>query len=212
MKLGLEICSKVLILVFLAISIEAIEARVGDSTQYNVIKTRIKIPKEELQSPWSQLLDAISNSPYFYRRDNFRRLPEGFEAYISEVSREISETHAVQISPNLIKSIIKQESGFNPYAISHAGAEGLMQLMPGTAKLVGVQDSLDPYQNLRGGVTYFAQMLQRFDGNLEKALAAYNAGPETIEKYRGIPPYQETQNYVLSILRDYKHREDFEST
>lgn len=143
------------------------------------------------------------------KKDDLSKLPENFESYINTVSKEVSDKYQVDISPSLIKSVVKQESGFNPNAKSHAGAEGLMQLMPATAKEVGVFNSLNPYQNLRGGTTYLAQMLQKFEGNLNKALAAYNAGPKAVEKYGGIPPYTETQNYVASIMQDYLSRENY---
>ena len=145
------------------------------------------------------------------KHDDFSKLPENFESFIENVSAEISEKYQVEISPTLVKSVIRQESGFNPQAKSHAGAEGLMQLMPATAKSVGVFNSYNPYQNVRGGVTYLGQMLQQFDGNLNKALAAYNAGPKAVERYGGIPPYTETQNYVNSIMHDYLARQNYRS-
>ncbi len=145
------------------------------------------------------------------KEDNFSKLPENFESYIDNVSDEISNKYGVEITPNLVKSIIKQESGFNPGAVSPAGAQGLMQLMPSTARGLGVFNALNPYQNLKGGVTYLAQMLQRFEGNLPKALAAYNAGPSAVEKYGGIPPYAETKNYVQSIMQDFLARGDYRS-
>lgn len=142
--------------------------------------------------------------------DDYSKLPAKFDQHIEQVSQEISQRYGVDLPSSLVKSVIKQESGFNPNAKSHAGAQGLMQLMPATAKSVGVFNSLNPYQNLKGGVTYLAQMLQRFDGNLQKALAAYNAGPQAVEKHGDIPPYKETQNYVKSIMRDYLAREDYQ--
>jgi soluble lytic murein transglycosylase-like protein len=214
MTLGVEISSKVLIIIFLAMSIDSIQQRMDSLDGYlNGIDARIEQQINEIESknPFDQIFDAITNNEYLrgFRQDNLKRLPEDFDAYISDVSSEIGYSHNVDISPNLIKSIIKQESGFNPQAVSHAGAEGLMQLMPSTAKLVGVENTMNPYDNLRGGVTYLAQMLQRFDGNLAKALAAYNAGPEAIDKYNGIPPYKETKNYVENIMRDFLSREDY---
>lgn len=108
------------------------------------------------------------------------------------------------LDPNLVHAVIKQESGFKPCAESHCGAEGLMQLMPGTARELGVTDSFDIEQNVDGGCKYLRQMLDRFGGNVKFALAAYNAGPGAVQKYDGIPPYQETRNYVTSILAHYE--------
>jgi soluble lytic murein transglycosylase-like protein len=109
-----------------------------------------------------------------------------------------------QVDPALVRAVMANESGFNPKATSKTGAQGLMQLEPETASSLGVTDAYDPQQNVWGGTRYLRGLLDRFGGDLTKAIAAYNAGPGAVEKYGGVPPYAETQSYVKNVLDSYQ--------
>lgn len=123
------------------------------------------------------------------------------KSQILNVVSQISKKY--DVDEKLVQALIKQESGFNPKAKSKSGAIGLMQLMPATAKNLGVKDPYNTVQNVEGGVKYLKSMLNKYNGNVILALAAYNAGPGAVDKYSGVPPYKETQNYVKNILSNY---------
>jgi len=113
---------------------------------------------------------------------------------------------AYRLDPDLVNSVIRAESGFNVRAVSPKGAQGLMQLMPQTASQLGVQNAFDPQANVEGGTRYLRELLERYDFDLIKALAAYNAGPQRVEQYGGVPPYYETKAYVARIVRDFNKK------
>ena len=123
---------------------------------------------------------------------------------LHEILAMAGSQHNVDV--DLLASIVKAESGGNAHAVSHAGAEGLMQLMPGTAAAHGVNDSFAPDQNVRGGSAYIDELLTRYHDNLALALAAYNAGPAAVDKYKGIPPYAETRAYVARVIHEFNRR------
>lgn len=118
---------------------------------------------------------------------------------LDNLVRQAGERH--NVDPGLIQAVIRQESAYNPFAVSRKGALGLMQLMPFTAKRFGVKDVFDPAENVDGGVKYLRYLLDRYDGDHELTLAAYNAGEGAVDRYSGVPPYEETQDYVERVSR-----------
>lgn len=125
-------------------------------------------------------------------------------AEIHEMAAKAGAAHDLDVE--LLASVIRAESNGNVHAVSRAGARGLMQLMPGTANQLGVADSFRAEQNINGGTAYLNKLLERYHDNLALALAAYNAGPATVDKYHGIPPYRETRLYVARIIHDFNRR------
>jgi Transglycosylase SLT domain len=123
---------------------------------------------------------------------------------LTDVINGAGERH--QIDPDFINSVIRAESGFHQNAVSKKGAQGLMQLMPGTASQLGVTNTFDPKSNVEGGTTYLRALLEKYNYDVPKALAAYNAGPGRVDKFHGVPPYYETEAYISRIIRDFNRR------
>jgi soluble lytic murein transglycosylase-like protein len=125
---------------------------------------------------------------------------EAYDDIIQEAAAEYD------MDPNLIHAVMQAESAFHPYAVSRAGAEGLMQLMPELSDEIGVNDAFDPRENIMGGARYLKRLLDHHDGNIDLALASYNAGPGNVERYGGVPPFRETRSYVKTIKQILKAR------
>lgn len=123
-------------------------------------------------------------------------------AYLSPIITEAANAH--RVDPRLVAAVMRRESAFNANAVSRVGAQGLMQLMPATAQYLGVTNAFDARQNVFAGTRYLRTLLDTFDGNLDLALAAYNAGPGAVQKYKGVPPYRETRAYVAAIRAAYE--------
>ena len=146
----------------------------------------------------------LSSAPKPAGYDAGRAFPARPKTDLTQVVNEISGKY--RLDPDLVNSVIKAESEFNPHAISPKGAQGLMQLMPGTASQLGVPNAFDPQANVDGGTKYLRELLERYNFDLVKALAAYNAGPQRVERFGGVPPYYETRAYVAKIVRDFNKK------
>lgn len=172
----------------------------------NSIDQRIEqLEGKEISSPNLETKDTLDKQVSFASvlGQVREKLPERANKWIVEDALH-QAAKQTDLDVDLLKAVVEVESGGNSSAVSGAGAKGLMQLIDSTAKELGVQDSFDPHQNALGGATYLKKQLQRFGGNLRLALAAYNAGPEAVNKYQGIPPFNETIKYVQNVEAHYK--------
>lgn len=163
----------------------------GPQTRQEAFRNQTRLIDTRLSTQYSAALDSIPQRPVAIPRFTGR-----YRGEFLEIARTAARRH--RIPEDLFLRLVQQESGWNPGAVSHAGARGLAQLMPDTARLLGVNPD-DPRQNLDGGARYLRMMYDRF-GDWRLALAAYNAGPGAVDQHRGIPPFRETQDYVRAIL------------
>jgi len=180
--------------------ISNIESQFQDLMNYNNSDT----PKTDsdfqkiLDSTYEREYGSKSKIPYSNSKVSHGEIDKLIDKYSTQNN----------LDPDFVKAVVKQESGFNPNAKSHCGAMGLMQLMPSTAQGLGVTNAFDAEQNIYGGTKYLKGLMDRFGNNKELALAAYNAGPNAVKKYNGIPPYRETQNYVKNVMASYGRFKD----
>jgi Rod binding domain-containing protein len=170
---------------------------IGDQLYKNYLDY---VDSENDKTPSNQLADLAVHSLNIKTKTTTPQIASA-DIKLDRLDSVINEAAKVNgIDPKLIKAVIIQESGGDPKAVSSKGAKGLMQLMDGTAKMLGVTDPFDIRQNIFGGAKYLASLLKKFDGNLKNALAAYNAGPSSVTKHAGVPPYDETKKYINSII------------
>lgn len=160
-----------------------------------------ELPASDSRLPASA---ADSNPAYFLKNAKTEVPNRRPQVNLDQVVNAASGRY--RLDPDLVNSVIKAESGFNVRAVSPKGAQGLMQLMPGTASQLGVPNAFDPQANIEGGTKYLRELLERYNFDMVKALAAYNAGPQRVEKFGGVPPYYETRAYVARVVRDFNRK------
>ncbi|MDR3719812.1 MAG: lytic transglycosylase domain-containing protein [Bryobacteraceae bacterium] len=165
----------------------------------------IGVPSEQIQS-FEALPSAVPPAPA--PLDNAQKTVAGSQRPAGGALNELIAGAAArhEIDPDFVASVVKAESRFNPTAVSPKGAQGLMQLMPGTAASLGVGNAFDPASNVEGGTALLRKLLDQYAGDAQKALAAYNAGPERVKQYGGVPPFRETRDYIVRVIEDFNRK------
>ena len=189
-------------------SAEIAVLRNGFSIPYQRLETRNDVTRLYLADMPENYVDVSSDQILRFEKEDERPKPT-VEAKpptttLSEIVSAASKRNG--IDPDLISSVIRAESGFNPKAVSPKGAQGLMQIMPETAVRLGIANPLDPVENVEGGTRYLSKLLERYNNDLIRTLAAYNAGPDRVEQFHGVPPFRETQTYIARIISDFNRK------
>lgn len=188
---------------------EAVNLDIMLEKELNSYKATVVANEMDKRRPPNYTADGILEN-YFVDKESTRYMFRGMKTrdrreLLKQIIERMAELYI--IDPNLVKAVAKQESHYNPDAVSPVGAVGIMQLMPATAKEVGVKDRRNPVENIEGGIKYLIFLQKKFPGNLKKVIAGYNAGPNAVIKHNGIPPYDETVDYVKRVL---KHRKEYQ--
>jgi len=172
----------------------------ADSTSF------VDVPTAEIEHFEAAPQDAVSGSrlPASGTLSKMQSFPGRPQADLNQVVNDASGRY--RLDPDLVNAVIKAESDFKVHAVSPKGAQGLMQLMPGTASQLGVSNTFDPQANVEGGTKYLRELLEKYNFDLIKALAAYNAGPQRVQQFGGVPPYYETRSYVARVVRDFNKK------
>ncbi len=190
--------TKLLAILWLALALSAVSAAQADMFVYRSADGSLHFSDRQKSEKWQLYKEADSSG----EEDTDLHMDALDHLELVQHVQRLSKKH--HIDTDLIRAVIKVESNYNPLAVSRKGAMGLMQLMPDTAKSMNVPDAYEPLDNVEGGVKYLRYLVDRFGGRMVHALAAYNAGPNAVERFGGIPPYPETQDYVRKVIQYYK--------